>query len=410
MRLPGRLTAALHSPGGWIALGAGMRLVHVLTLGNRAYFGDTVEYEAAALRYLHGSGVDQATPRAPLYPLLMAASFWAGGEGHFLLTRLLTLVLSVLLMVVAAKLAERLGGRQAATLAAAGMAVSPTILFVSGLLYPTTLYMLVLLAFTLVAWDVSREPTVARGTQLGALFGLGWLTDQVFLAPALAVGVWLVSRRARPWKPFVTALAAAAVVAAAAVLPYLNLLRNSGGDGVFMRKAQTVLYSARTDPELSRDRWIRLPPDTKFQPRPPLGFVTSEGALFARAPVAYVHDWIWEFLHFFRPVADRVQSRNRYTNGSILLVGGLHFVALLTLALLGLGYGAGPRSGRILLASVVVATAAFYSFFFTQTRYRIPVESHLVVLAALGVQAAFPRATAWLDGAEAARDPARAET
>jgi len=405
MRLPGRLAAALRSPAGWIAVGAGLRLVHILTLGNRTYFGDTVEYEAAALRYLHGSGVDQATPRAPLYPLIMAATFWFGGEGHFLLTRLITLVLSVVLMLVGAKLAERLGGPSAGTLAAAGIAISPTILFVSGLLYPTTLYMLLLLSFTLVAWDMSLEPTVARGAQLGALFGLGWLTDQVFLAPAFAVGVWLVSRRGRPRKPFVVALATAAVVAAAVALPYLNLLQHSGGDGVFMRKAQTVLYSARTDPELSRERWIRLAPGAKFQARSPLGFVQSESALFARAPLAYVHDWLWEFLHFFRPVADRVQSRNRYTQGSILLIGGLHFVALLTLALLGLGYGAGPRSGRIVLASVVVATAGFYAFFFTQTRYRIPVESHLVVLAALGVQAAFPRVTAWLAGAAAARGP-----
>jgi len=409
-RLLQRLMAALHKPAGWIALGAGLRLVHVITLGNRAYFGDTVEYEAAALRYLHGSGVDQATPRAPLYPLVMAATFWVGGEGHFLLTRILTLIFAVVLMVVAAKLAERLGGRPAATLAAAGMALSPTILFVSGLLYPTTLYMLLLLAFTLVAWDLSLEPTVARGAQLGALFALGWLTDQVLLAPALAVGVWLLARRPRPRKPFVVALAAAAVVAAAVALPYLSLLQHSGGDGVFMRKAQTVLYSARTDPELSRERWLRLAPGAPFQARSPLGFLRSESALFARAPVAYVHDWLWEFLHFFRPVADRVQSQNRYTQASILLIGGLHFVALLTLALLGLGYGAGPRSGRILLAIVVLATAGFYSFFFTQTRYRIPVESHLVVLAALGVQAAFPRATAWLDGAAAAREPARTET
>ena len=103
--------------------------------------------------------------------------------------------------------------------------------------------------------------------------------------------------------------------------------------------------------------------------------------------------------------ADRLQSQNAYTQWLILLLGGVHFVGLLTLAFLGLGFGLGPRSGRLLLALVVLATAVFYSFFFTQTRYRIPVESHLVVLAALGVQAAFPRVTAWLAGAAAARGP-----
>jgi hypothetical protein len=132
--------------------------------------------------------------------------------------------------------------------------------------------------------------------------------------------------------------------------------------------------------------------------------------LFLNAPVAYVHDWLWEFIHFFRPVADRLQSQNIYTQWLILLFGGAHFVALLTLAFLGVGFGLGPRSGRLLLALVVLSTAVFYSFFFTQTRYRIPIESHLVVLAALGVQRAFPRATAWLAGAGGAHDPARTET
>ena len=401
---------ALHSPWGWIGLGVVVRLLHIVTLGNRYYFGDTVEYEAAALRMLHGIGLDQFTPRAPLYPMFMALSFWAGGEGQYLVARLSTLALSVGLMLVAVRLADRFGGRPAAILAAAGMALSPTIVFVTGLLYPTTLYMLLLLSFTLVAWDVSERPSLGRGAMLGTLLTLGWLTDQVFLAPALAVGGWLLWRRVPPLRPYVIALATAAVVALGLALPYVRLLHRAGGDGAFMRKAQTVLYSARTDSVLATDRWIRMPPGTPFHAYSPVGFVRSESKLFASAPVAYVHDWLWEFIHFFRPVADRLQSQNRYTQGLILLAGGVHFVALLTLAVLGAGFGPGPRSGRLLLGLVVLSTAVFYSFFFTQTRYRIPIESHLVVLAALGVQRAFPRATAWLAGAGGARDPARMET
>jgi len=401
---------ALHSPWGWIGAGALLRLVHIMTMGNHYYFGDTVEYEAAALRLLHGIGFDQGAPRAPLYPILMAISFWIGGESHYLATRVLTLALGIALMVVAAKLAERFGGRPAAILAAIGMAFSPTIAFVSGLLYPTTLYMLLLISFTLVAWDVTVRPTLGRGAALGGLLALGWLTDQVFLAPAFAVGVWLVLRRKRPLAPYVRSLAAAALVAAVIGFPYARMLQRAGGDGVFMRKAQTVLYSARTDPVLASDRWIKIPPGTPFKPYSPRGFLRSEFELFTREPVAYVHDWLSEFLHFFRPIADRLQAKNVYTQWLILFFGGVHFVALLTLAVLGFGFGLGPRSGRALLATVVLSTAVFYSFFFTQTRYRIPVECHLVVLAALGVQRAFPRATGWLAGADASRDPARTET
>src|SRR5262249_52773925 len=135
---------ALHSPWGWIALGAILRLVHILTLGNRYYFGDTVEDEASAVPMLPGIRLDQAAPRAPLYPALMALSFWIGGESHYFMTRVFQLMLGVALMVAAARLAGRFGGRPAMVLAAVGMAFSPTIAFVAGLLYPTTLYMLLL--------------------------------------------------------------------------------------------------------------------------------------------------------------------------------------------------------------------------------------------------------------------------
>ncbi len=279
-----------------------------------------------------------------------------------------------------------------------GIALAPTIVFVSGLLYPTTLYMLLLASFTLVAWDLGQRPNGRAGAMLGFLFALGWLTDQVFLAPAGAVCVWLLMRLGRLGAPLARSLAVASIVAAVLALPYLLTLQRIGGDHVFMRKAQFVLYSARTDPVLAHERWVRFPSGTPFEPLSPHAFVQHEGRLFGHAPLSYLHDWMWEFLHFFRPVPDRVQSENRFTEPLVLYMGGLYFLALLTLSILGLGFGAGPHEGRMLLATVVLATAVFYSFFFTQARYRIPVEPHMLVLAALGVQRAFPRLTAFLSG------------
>jgi hypothetical protein len=399
-RLHAPLLRMVRSPWGWIAIGTLLRLVHILSLGNRYYFGDAIEYEAAALRILHGMGLESASPRAPLYPLFMAFSFWLGGEGNYLVTRLLKLGLAVGLMVVVSRLAGRLGGRPAAAVAAMGIALAPTIVFVSGLLYPTTLYMLLLASFTLLAWDLSERPTGRTSVMLGAVFALGWLTDQVFLAPAGAASLWLLLKLPRLGAPFARALAIAAIVAAALAMPYVLMAQRFGGEAVFMRKAQTVLYSARTDPVLAHDRWVHYPAGTHFEPLSLHAFVLREGQLFAHAPLPYLHDWVWEFLHFFRPVPDRVQSENRFTQPLVLYLGGLYFLALLTLSILGLGFGTGPRSGRVLLASVVLASAVFYSFFFTQARYRIPIEPQMLVLAALGVQRAFPRLTEFLSGGD----------
>lgn len=393
-----RLLEILRSPASWIVIGLLLRMVHILSLGNRYYFADTAEYEAAALRVLHGMDLQSGSPRAPIYPLFLALSFWIGGEGNYFVARLFKLVIAAALMVVVGRLAHRMGGRPAATLATLGVAVAPTIVFVSGLLYPTTLYMTLLAWLTLVTWDLGERPSGWRGALFGLVLALGWLTDQVFLAPAGAAGLWLLFRMRRLGAGLARALAVGAIVTAAVVLPYLMSLQRVGSDRVFMRKAQSVLHSARTDPVLAQQRWVHFPPGTPFVPMSPQGFARQEGRLILRQPIAYLHDLTWEFLHFFRPVPDRIQSENRFTQPVVLYLGGLYFLALLTLAILGLGFGEGPRRGRALLAAMVLATAGFYAFFFTQARYRIPVEPQLIVLAALGTQRAFPRLTQMLSG------------
>jgi len=131
-------------------------------------------------------------------------------------------------------------------------------------------------------------------------------------------------------------------------------------------------------------------------------FVAREMGLFLSRPVAFLHDYLFELLHFFKPIADRVTSQNRFNTLPVLLVGAAWFVGLLSLSLVGLIAGAAPLRGRLLLATVVMSTAMFYAFFFTQARYRIPIEPQLVVLAALGIAKAFPRVTGQL--AEAAAE------
>lgn len=381
-----RARAVARSPWSWIALGMVLRIAYVSTLENRWYFGDTGEYEASALRILHGMGFDQSIPRAPLYPSLMALSFLVGGESNYAVMRGIDLGLGLALMVVVSRIAGRLGGPTAATLAAAGIAVAPTLVFAAGLLYPTTLHATLLAAATLVALKLRERPTARLGALLGLLFGLGWLTDQVFLVPAAAVSLWLVLEGRAHGRALARALAVAGALIAAVALPYVRMQQRAGGGGVFMHKAQAVLHSARTDPILAHDRWVRFPPDTPFEPLSMTGFLRREVRLLSQQPVAYLHDVSWEFLHFFRPVPDRVQTENRFTRPVVRYAGGIYFLVLLLLAGFGLAFGRGPRAGRFLLAGVVVATAAIYAFFFTQARYRIPVEPQMIALAALGVR------------------------
>jgi len=276
------------------------------------------------------------------------------------------------------------------------MALAPTLVFVTGLLYPTLLYSTLLLAILVVAWDLATRPGVVRAALLGVLVVAGWLTDMVIVAPLAAVGAWLLARVRHAGVALVRALAVSAATVALLALPTLGMLRSQGGDRVFMGKAQAVLHFARTDPEISRPRWIRIPPGTAFEALSPRALVAREWRLLRERPVAYLLDYALEFLHFFQPLPDRVTSQNRFNRLPVLLAGAVWFAIVLVLAIAGLARGVGPRHGRALVAGVVLATAAFYAFFFTQTRYRIPVNPQIVVLASLAVVRAFPRFSALL--------------
>jgi len=394
----------LGQPGFWIVLGLIVRIVHVLSLGNRYFFGDTVEYEAVALRMLHGVQQSGANPRLPGYPLLLALSFWIGGEENFAVARLIQLLLSIAQMGLVVRMARRLGGAPAAAMAAPVVALAPTLVFVTGLLYPTLLYSIVLMALTLLAWEIREQPTILRGALFGTLVVCGLLIDMVIVAPVLGIGAWLLVSGRRQGSRF--ALAIAAIVATVVILaaPFFLLERSQGRDRVFMAKAQAVLHFARSDTVVSRDHWIRVPPDEPFVPLKPGAFVAREFKLFRTQPAAFLHDYILELLHFFKPLVDRVTSKNRFNTLPVLIVGAAWFVALLSLSMVGLLGGVGPLRGRLLLATVVWSTAAFYSFFFTQARYRIPVEPQLITLAALGMASAFPRFSRSL--AEAGAEPA----
>ena len=68
----------LTSPAAILVLAAAVRLLFMAFLGNRTYWADTLEYEKTAMQFLSGQGPEGGTPRAPLYPLLMAAGFRHG--------------------------------------------------------------------------------------------------------------------------------------------------------------------------------------------------------------------------------------------------------------------------------------------------------------------------------------------
>ncbi len=381
----------LTSPFAILAIAALLRLAFLIVLGNRTYWADTLEYEKAAMQFLLGHGPEGGTPRAPLYPLLMALGFKLGGVANYQAIRIIQLILSLLLIHLTGVLAKRTAGPDVQRLTMVAMSVSPTLVFTSNMLYPTVLYSLLLLSVTLTAWRLVDRPTKMDAALLGAGLTLGWLTDQVFIAPAFAVLLWLGWHVRRVGAPLARAIVLALVVSGSLAVPYLRWQQEAyGGKAVFMQKAQYVLHWSRSDSLMASSRQVQLPPNHAFRPLGAREFVDQESALLRTQPLAYVHDVAFEFLHFFAPMPDRVQTQNRFNRGPVLGLGAAYTGPLLLLALFGALRGRAAVRHRLLFALVVLTTAAFYSLFFSQTRYRIPVEPQICLLAALGVARLLP--------------------
>lgn len=389
---------SLH-PATLLALALLVRVAFALSMGNRYYFADTKEYEDTALRLLAGLPPGEHSPRAPLFPAFMAMGFLIGGVKNYVFVRVLQALVSTAIVALAMRLAHRLGGAGAMTVTGVFMAFGPLYVFTSGMLYPVTLYSLMLLGVVKAALRLDDRPGAGAAIVMGTAMLLGWLTDQVMIAPIAAVLAWLAWPTGARLAHRLAFVALATVIFVGGMAAYANTQRHAyGGKAVFMSKAQYVLHYARTDSTLASHRRVRFPAGSVHEPLGASAFVKRELGLLARQPGDYLADVTRELVHFFQPLPDRIQTRNQYNRPGVLWLGVAHFLPVLLLALVGaIASGARPRQ-RALLVGVVLATAAFYSLFFTQTRYRVPIEPMLVVLAALGFRKLFPRVTAWLGG------------
>jgi 4-amino-4-deoxy-L-arabinose transferase-like glycosyltransferase len=385
------------------------RVIMAIQMGPHYYFADTEEYDAAARGILAGHGPGADYPRGPLYPALMAAAYTLFGIGNLQGVRVLQVAIGMAIVALCIRLGWRVGGRATGIVAGAAAALAPSLVFTTGLLYPTALYTLLLLGATLLASSIARRPSWGAAAALGVVMTLAWLTDQIVVAPLAGLFAWmLIAGRASGRRVFAAA-AVALVVAFLLVTPWVRYRdRTYHNADIFMAKAQAVIYFARHDTTTYGNRAVR---DTSshYRTLDTGEFAKREWGLLTKQPAGYIGDWVHEFVHFFKPFPDRVTSRNEYTTEGPLILATAYYVVLFLLTGVGLFSRRVRWRDKALLLTVLLSTDAMYSFFFTQTRYRVPVEPQFIVLAAAGVLVLLPRLGERVFGAEtpdpAAREP-----
>lgn len=390
-----------------LVLALALRVALIYNMGNTYHFADTGEYDTAARSILAGQGPSAGVPRAPLFPAEMALGFLFGGVGNYRAVRVIQLVLGMLIVVQVGRLGSRIGGTRVGRIAMLAAAVAPTLVFTTGLLYPTALYTLLLLSATIATWDLSRQPRLRTAVWLGVLLMLAWLTDQIVMVPAAFLLTWLLFALAPHGRRGFVVFAAVVLVAMASAGSWVRYNETHyGKSGFFFAKAQYVLHFARHDTTMNRLRAIREPGE--FHALPMDSLIGREAHYLRNHPAGYLSDYAMEFVHYFDPWPDRLRTENSYTRRELLWIGAIYITPVLVFALLGLLFARVRTRDRLLLALVPLATAFIYSFFMTQTRYRIPSEPQMLVLAALGVARFLPGLASALSGIPGGVDAAPA--
>ena len=361
-----------------------IRGVFVLTLQDGFYFPDSVHYSRAAASLISNAELGDNYNRPPGYPVFLAGIYLLFGES-ILTVRMVESVLGAVLAVVIALIGKRIGGDVVGAAAGILWSIYPLGVFIAGLVYPTGL-LTILLASGLLCFlpESQQELSLKRVFVAGMVWGLAALTTPVVLATVGVLGLWLIywGRVDRLRLVSVLVLGTGLVVVPWTIRDYYAYGRLVVVEPRAIRHLPRI-GSAEKELQGKRLEAIIKHPDQ---------FAVRFGS---------------EFLHFWKLYPDRMKmSKPDYrdnmhakvsrviqetiftTNNLIMTIGIVSTGPLFFLAILGtisMWLQRERRRELCLLWGTILSFAVTYSFFYSQTRYRIPIEPYILILSAYGL-------------------------
>jgi len=353
---------------------------------------------AHPFQYLDTGDLIPSALHPPLYSGILGVLSFIGLDtvtAH----RMISGVVGVLAVVAVGFLARRLGGDRVGLLAAGIAAVYPALWINDGMLQPESLLALLTALVLLAAYRLDADPTVRRVAALGALIGLATLTRPEMLLYAPLLLLPLVLRRSElawrdRWRRVLIGAGATLLVLA----PWLILnqvrfgqpsLTNSQGSVIAESSCDSTYYGEfigyqanchpdfplpiEFDDEVEREAELfdqAFPYVTDHLERVPLVALARTGRiweLYAPRQNAFLNDWY--------------EGRGKRASQAAVAA---HFLAL-PFALAG---AVALRRRRVTLLPMlvpIVAVTITAAGTFGLTRYRVPADVVIVVLAALGI-------------------------
>lgn len=391
---------------GAILVAVALSVAFALLRRHHPLVGDAPEYDAEGRFIADGHlwwsalpfGVPHATAwKAPLYPAWVGALYAVLGEHHVRVELVQSVVLAPLTVGLAWWLGRRLLGPRGGMAVALVAAVYPALWQWNGLLYSETLAIpLTLLLLTVV---VDREPTGRRAAAAGALLGVNLLVRPSAIALLAGVVVaWVVTTG---WRRGAALSALTLLVAVLVVAPWTirNAVVLDGFLPVSLQDAAaygTFNDDAANDPKAPY-AWRAVPRSVLgvYDRRHPVPDLTFRARLQQLAfdyvkqhPASVSKAFFWNGLtrtwDIRRPSHILAEPKFDGRSRAVTAVGMAMWWVLLPLALLGLW----RLRRRRALVWPVLAIAVASTLLLTvesETRYRAPLETLVVVLACAGL-------------------------
>lgn len=176
--------------GGW-----GLRVALALATAGIAPATDEIDYHDLAVRLAQGQGYvdERGTPtsyRPPLYPAWLALGYRLFGP-HPVVGKLGQSLLGLVTIFFTYRLAREVASEPVARMAALIVALYPSLLYFSHVLYTETLFIFLVTGGTLLLLRAARGEGVASALAGGLFWGLAALTRGFCLGLLPVAAVWL---------------------------------------------------------------------------------------------------------------------------------------------------------------------------------------------------------------------------
>jgi Dolichyl-phosphate-mannose-protein mannosyltransferase len=386
---------------------------------NQPVQGDQLFYNSEANRLARGDGFlepfdpqalsrgviregkDPAADHPPLTVIVLAPVSFVTSQA-LIPQRLTMAVLGTVAVVVIGLLARRLAGDRAGWIAAGIAAVYPNLWVNDGLIMSETLATLVVALALFYAYRLIRDPNVWNALIVGALCGLAALTraELVLLVPLLAVPAALVARSvatAQRWK-----LAGIGVLAAAVLIgPWVGYNLSRFKEPTYLSTNDGIALLGSNCDSVYYGDGIGLT-DLKCLGPNPRGDQSVDSRIFRDRAFDYIRDHkkravlvafarVGRTWSVYRPWDMVNYNKGEGREGWVTTLGLIAYYPLLIAAVAGwvVMRRRRRRSWPLLVPALVVtiASAATYG----QTRFRVPAEPTIVVLAAVAIAAVVAR-------------------